>query len=437
MTLNTNEYFNVKGGKPLEGKIKLAGAKNAATKMLVASLLTKDECVLDNFPNIGDTEIAVELCRILGSEIKISGSTVTIQTKEIKNTKVEALSRRNRIPILALGPLLTRVGEAEVPVVGGDKIGARPVDLHIDSLKMMGAEIEVVNDTYRARAPQGLKGTEISLKYPSVGATEQIIMSAVMAKGRTILRNSAIEPEIIDLIKLLQKMGAIIELGTNRVISIFGVPELHGAKHKILSDRNEAVSFASLAVATSGRIFVEGASQDHLITFLNNLRRIGGEYEVEENGIWFWRAKKLEGIKVETDTHPGFMTDWQQPFVVLLTQSDGASVVHETVYEDRFGYTKDLNLMGANIRVVKECLGDLPCRFKDSLSAHSAIIYGPTKLKGQELTVPDLRAGIAHLIAALVAEGESTIRGIHEIDRGYENIDERLRSLGAEIKRIS
>ncbi len=434
--INNESSFIVKGGKPLEGKIKLSGAKNAATKVLIASLLTDEECVFENFPNIGDTEIALELCRVLGSEIVIDGSTVSIKTPTIKNTKVEALSRKNRIPILALGPLLTRMGVGEVPIVGGDKIGARPVDLHIESLKILGAEVTVGENSYKAEAPNGLKGAEVTLKYPSVGATEQVIMAAVLAKGKTILRNSAVEPEIMDLIKLLQKMGAIIELGTNRVISIFGVSLLHGARHRILSDRNEAVSFASLAVATSGKIFVEGAEQDHLITFLNNLRRIGGEYEVEENGIWFWKGRKLEGIKVETDTHPGFMTDWQQPFVVLLTQSDGASVVHETVYEDRFGYVKDLNLMGANIRVVRECLGDLPCRFKDSLSLHSAIIYGPTKLKGSELTVPDLRAGIAHLIAALVADGQSTIKGISEIDRGYEKIDERLKSLGADISRV-
>ncbi len=428
--------FVVEGGRPLKGTVRLAGAKNAATKMLVASLLTDEECVLENFPEIGDTGVVLELCRILGSDISAEGSVVKIKTPEITRTKVETLSRRNRIPILALGPLLTRKGVGEVPMVGGDKIGPRPVDMHVEALKSLGAEIEATEKSYQAKAPHGLKGTEITFRYPSVGATEQVLMAAVLARGKTIMRNAAVEPELIDLIKVLQKMGAIIELGTNRVISIYGVERLRGFKHKILGDRNEAVSFACLAVATGGRIFVEGAEQEHLITFLNNLRRVGGEYEVAENGIWFWRERKLTGLKVETDTHPGFMTDWQQPFTVLLTQSDGASVVHETVYEDRFGYTKDLNLMGANIRVVNECLGDLPCRFKDSLSPHSAVISGPTKLHGAELTVPDLRAGIAHLIGALVAEGKSTIKGISEIDRGYEKIDERLRNLGADIKRI-
>lgn len=431
-----DEKFIVRGGKSLEGNIRLSGAKNAATKILIASLLTDEECILENFPEIGDTKIVLELCGMLGSAIETGDHTVKIRTKEITNTKISGLSRRNRIPILALGPLLTRVGVGEVPVVGGDKIGPRPVDMHLESLKLLGAEVETDGTSYKAKAPHGLKGTEITLKYPSVGATEQIVMAAVLARGKTILRNAAVEPEIMDLVKVLQKMGAIIELGTNRVISVYGVEKLRGFKHKILPDRNEAVSFACLAVATAGKIFVEGAEQEHLITFLNSLRRIGGEYDVAENGIWFWRARELNGIKVETDTHPGFMTDWQQPFTILLTQANGASVIHETVYEDRFGYTKDLNLMGADITVVNECLGDLPCRFKDSLCPHSAIIQGPTKLKGREITVPDIRAGIAHLLAALVAEGESTIKGVQEIDRGYEKIDERLKTLGADIKRI-
>ncbi len=429
------EKFIVQGGKSLEGKIRLSGAKNAATKILIASLLTDKECVLENFPEIGDTKIVLELCGMLGSAIETGDHTVKIRTREITNTKISGLSRRNRIPILALGPLLSRVGTGEVPVVGGDKIGPRPVDMHIEGLKTLSAEVETDGNSYKAGAPHGLKGAEITLKYPSVGATEQIVMAAVLARGKTILRNAAVEPEIMDLIKVLQKMGAIIELGTNRVVSVYGVKKLRGFRHKILSDRNEAVSFACLAVATSGKIFVEGALQEHLITFLNNLRRIGGEYDVAENGISFWRTRNLNGIKIETDTHPGFMTDWQQPFTVLLTQADGSSVVHETVYEDRFEYAKDLNLMGADITVVNECLGDLPCRFKDSPCPHSAIIKGPTKLRGREIMVPDIRAGIAHLLAAMVAEGESTIKGIDEIDRGYERIDERLRSLGADIER--
>lgn len=436
MEKQQEECFVVKGGSSLRGEIELSGAKNAATKMMIASLLTDEECIFENFPDIGDTAITAQLCRTLGSEISLSGSTLSIKTPSIITTEVSSLSRRNRIPILAVGPLIVRSGEAKIPIVGGDKIGPRPIDMHLESLKSLGAIISVEADHYHAIAPQGLCGAEIDLRYPSVGATENTILASVLAKGRTVIRNAAIEPEVIDLIKMLQNMGAIIELGANRRIAIYGVSSLHGTRYRILPDRNEAVSFACLAVATSGDIFVRGAIQDHLITFLNTLRRIGGEYEVSAGGIRFWRASTLKGIEVETDTHPGFMTDWQQSLAVLLTQSEGHSVIHETVYEDRFHYTRDLNLMGAKIKVTEKCLGDVFCRFKDSNHPHSAMIFGPTVLGSRELTVPDLRAGIAHIIAALTAKGESIIRGIEEIDRGYAKIDERLKPLGADIRRM-
>lgn len=430
------EIFIVEGGKPLKGEIQLAGAKNAATKILMASLLTQEECILENFPIIGDTDIALEICRAIGSKIYIEKNTLHIKTPKILNNKVINLSRRNRIPILTLGILLSRVGEGEVQKLGGDKIGPRPVDMHLEALKALGAYIEETENSYKAKTNKKLHGAEITLRYPSVGATEQVIMASVLAEGKTVLKNAAMEPEIIDLIKVLQKMGAIIELGVDRVITIYGVDKLNGFKHHIIYDRNEAVSFACLATATNGKVLVKGANQEHLITFLNSLRRIGGEYEVKKDGILFWRKRTLSGIKIETDTHPGFMTDWQQPFIVLLTQAHGVSIIHETVYEDRFGYTKELNKMGADIKVVTECLGTLNCRFKDKGFLHSAIVDGPKYLKGSEINIPDLRAGIATIIAALVAEGESIITGVKEVDRGYEKIDTRLMSLGANIKRV-
>lgn len=429
--------FVIKGGNKLAGEIKLAGAKNAATKMLIASLLTSEPCVLENFPDIGDVKITEELCRSVGSKISREGSVLKIETPVITNSKVVSLSRRNRIPILALGPLLARTGEAEVPVLGGDKIGARPVDIHIAALGKMGAKIEILADRFSATAPDGLHGAEIEFRYPSVGATENTILAAVLAKGRTIIRNAAIEPEIADLIKMLQNMGAIISVGTDRAIMIDGVEKLRGVHHQIMPDRNEAVSFACLAVATDGRVLVKGAQQDVLSTFLNVLRKIGGEYSATEDGIEFWRTAPgpLRPIALETGTHPGFMTDWQQPTAVLLTQADGESTIHETVYEDRFGYAQDLNLMGADIKVQAKCLGESACRFSGKTFQHSAEITGPSKLRGAHLTVRDLRSGIAHVIAALTAEGESVIEGIEELDRGYENLEERLRKLGANIKR--
>lgn len=427
----------IEGGRPLNGEIKLAGAKNAATKMMVASLLTDELCELENFPEIGDTEITAELCRAIGSEIKIKNNKAEIYTPKIKQVSALSLTRRNRIPILTLGPLLARAGEAEVPVVGGDKIGARPVDMHLKALKEMGAEIETSKNSYKARAPHGLRGVNIKFRYPSVGATENIMFAAVLAEGKTSILNAAIEPEIISLIEMLQKMGAIIELGANRAIYIDGVKKLRGVKHEIIPDRNEAVSFACLAAATEGRIKVKNAIQNHLLTFLNAFRKIGGEYEVNKDGITFWKNNDLRGIEIETDTHPGFMTDWQQPFAVLLTQAGGVSMIHETIYEDRFGYAKDLNSLGANIQVFTKCLGELPCRFNGMNFGHSARIYGRASLRGSKLTVRDLRSGIAHVIAALVASGKSEIDGAEEIYRGYEKIDERLRMLGARITRVS
>ena len=430
-----NQSFIIEGGYPLNGKIKLSGAKNAATKMMVASLLTDEEVVLENCPDLGDVQITAELCNMVGSKIKREKGILKIKTPKITNHRVKELSRKNRIPILALSPLLHRIGKAEVPIVGGDKIGPRPVNFHINSLEQMGAKIKETDSSYVAQADK-LKGVNIELDYPSVGATENIILAGVLAKGRTIISNAAVEPEILDLIKMLQKMGAIIELGANRKIYIEGVEKLRGATHRVLPDRNEAVSFAVMAIATDGDIVVEEAQQINLITFLNTIRRIGGEFKVEKNSIRFFRAGKLKPIELETDTHPGFMTDWQQPMVVLLTQANGTSVIHETVYEDRFGYINELNKMGADITVFSRCLGEIPCRFSEKNHPHSAVIKGPTPLKGIEMEIHDIRAGCAHVIAALIASGESKIRGIEHLDRGYERFEEKLLSLGAKMKRV-
>jgi len=430
--------FLVRGGKPLNGEVKVSGAKNAASKMMVASLLTSEPCAFGNFPDIGETQITAELCRTIGSGVSISHGTVKIHTPEIKSSRVLQLSRRNRIPILALGPLLVRSGEAEVPILGGDKIGPRPVDLHIKALEALGAEIQVTQASYKAAAPNGLRGALIKLDFPSVGATENAILASVLAKGRTVIMNAALEPEIVDLIKMLQKMGAIIEFGSDRDIYIDGVSKLCGVNHDVLPDRNEAVSFACLAIATGGKILVRDAIQEHLITFLNTVRRLGAEYEVVEEGIIFSRPNlHLRPLTIETGSHPGFMTDWQQPLAVVLTQAEGDSVIHETIYEDRFGYSGDLNSIGAKIEVLTDCPSESWCRFVGKKLGHVAIIHGPTKLRGGgRFQIRDLRSGIVDVIAALTADGESEIDGMEEIDRGYENIDERLRGLGAKIERV-
>ncbi len=428
--------LTIQGGKPLKGEIAISGAKNAASKLMVASLLTDEECVFENVPEIGEVELVSELCAGLGSHIERHGKTLRARTMAMGNLSSPlSQSRKNRIPILTLGPLLARVGEAEIPFLGGDKIGARPVDFHIKALRAMGAVIEAKEQSYKATSPHGLKGTEITLDFPSVGATESVMLSAVLAEGKTVIKNAAREPEVKDLLRFLQKMGALIELGPNREIYIEGVKKLHGAEHEVMPDRNEAASFASLALASSGEIFVKNAIQDHLVSYLNAVRRVGGEYEVQKDGILFRRANGLKAVKIETDTHPGFMTDWQQPLAVVLTQAKGESMIHETIYDNRFAYAADLNAMGAKMQVSDKCFSESPCRFAGKGFLHSAKIMGPTKLHGTKLTVRDLRSGIVDIIAALIADGESIINGIEEIDRGYEKIDERLRVLGADIVR--
>lgn len=428
------QKLRIVGGKPLAGRVRLAGTKNSINKVLIASLLTPEPVRFENVPAIGEADIVVELCQAIGSSVSRTGNTLTIETPEIVNPRVKELSRKNRIPILAIGPLLVRAGVAEVPTVGGDYLGPRPVDFHLAILEKLGAVIEV-GETIRARAT-GLHGNAIVLPYPSVGATETAILSAVCARGLTHVANAATEPEVTDLIKLLQKMGAIIEIGTNRSITIEGVSSLHGAEHRIMPDRIEAASFAVMALATSGDVLVEEAVQEHLITFLNAVRRIGGDYEIKPDGIRFFRRGALKPAHIETDTHPGFMTDWQQPFSVLMTEAPGESIIHETVYEDRFNYTEDLRRMGADITVVTDCLGSLPCRFRGRRYNHTALIRGATPLKATEIAMRDIRAGMAHIIAALIAEGATTINGLDQIDRGYERIDARIRELGGVIERV-
>jgi len=434
MAQPSREYYQVTGGTPLAGEIQVAGAKNAATKILLATILSAEPSVITNVPDLVDTAVVAELIRSIGGRITQRGEQWTIDTPTITNPAVGPLSRRNRLPILALGPLLTRAKQAEVPVVGGDAIGPRPVNFHTTALRAMGAEITGRSDRYLART-SGLHGATIQLPYPSVGATENIILAAVCARGRTVIRNGAVEPEIIDVVQLLQNMGAIIELGTNRTWYIEGVPELHGAHYRVMPDRNEAVSFACLALATGGEIQVNGARQADLMTFLNTVRRIGGGFTINDRGIKFFRPGSLRAIDLETDTHPGYMTDWQQPLITVLTQATGVSHLHETVYEDRLGYTGALQAMGASLETTTDCLGQLPCRWWAQGFQHSCTVTGPAALHGAEVTMPDIRAGMAHLIAALTATGISRLWGIEHIDRGYQQLDQRLGALGARLKR--
>ncbi|MBU1126238.1 MAG: UDP-N-acetylglucosamine 1-carboxyvinyltransferase [Patescibacteria group bacterium] len=426
--------LKITGGKALHGSVKIAGAKNAASKMILASLLTDQEVQVRNVPLQEETDIAKELIEMVGATVKIEDHTLIATTKEIKTTSIMALSRKNRLSILLAAPILHRKGEVHLPFPGGDKIGARPLDFHVEALKKMGVHIDELDDGYHMTVTGRLKGALIELPYPSVGATETVIYAGVLAEGRTVIKNAAIEPEIMDLIMMLQKMGAVIEVGVGRHIEIVGVERLEGCEHSVLPDRLEAASFACIALATRGEIFCEGASHKDMITFLNAVRLIGGEYEVREDGILFRGASKYQGMQLETDTYPGFSTDWQQPFVVALTQAEGTSVVHETVYQARFGYTEVLNQMGADITLFDNCLGEIKCRFADQNYKHSAVIKGPSKLKATSMTVPDIRAGLAYVAAALVADGTSEIDGVEHLERGYEDLYGKLESIGASIE---
>ncbi|GAB3683949.1 UDP-N-acetylglucosamine 1-carboxyvinyltransferase [Angustibacter aerolatus] len=419
----------------------MRGAKNLVSKAMVASLLGESVSRLRGVPEIADVRIVSGLLELHG--VDVSGGPddgeLVLDPTNVERAHVadiDAHAGSSRIPILFCGPLLHRLGEAFIPDLGGCRIGERPINYHMDVLRQFGAEVEKRPEGLRIHAPKRLQGTKIALPFPSVGATEQVLLTAVRAEGLTELRNAATEPEILDLIAVLQKMGAIISVDIDRVVRIEGVDRLEGFNHRAIPDRIEAASWASAAFATRGEIFVEGASQPDMMTFLNVFRKIGGAFEVDDRGIRFWRdADPKRAVVLETDVHPGFMTDWQQPLVVALTQTSGLSIVHETVYENRLGFTRALNDMGATIQLYRECLGGLPCRFGQRNFLHSAVVSGPTKLHGAEIEVPDLRGGFSYLIAALAAEGDSRVHGIELIYRGYERFLDKLDAVGANYER--
>ncbi|MCC7357707.1 UDP-N-acetylglucosamine 1-carboxyvinyltransferase [Candidatus Uhrbacteria bacterium] len=426
--------YQVRGGVTLQGSVDIPGAKNAASKEIVASLMADDVVYLSNVPRIGEIDLTIKLAEDVGARIRRRGTKLEIDPRTMTTSQVStSFSRKNRIPILLLGPLLHRFGEAVIPALGGDAIGARPINFHLEALQKMGAEIIHDGETYIAKATR-LHGQVIQLPYPSVGATENVMLAAVKAKGTTVICNAAVEPEVVDLAMLLQSMGAIIHQDVNRKWIIEGVESLHGATHRIIPDRLVAASFAVAAAITGGDVFVKDARQVDLLSFLNVFRRLGIKYEIQEDGIRFFGHTDLKPIAIETDVHPGFMTDWQQPLVVMLTQANGVSIVHETVYEDRFGYTDALKKMGAKIQLHHECLGSKPCRFVNRDYRHSAIIVGPTKLKAAHIVVPDIRAGFSYLLAALISNGTSILTGVDHLERGYEDLIGKMNSLGANIQ---
>lgn len=441
-----NDKLVVHGGSPLRGEIQVRGAKNLVPKAMVAALLGETPSTLRNVPAVRDVEVVTGLLEAHGVIVTDLGEDgLVLDPTKVEQASVDEINVHagsSRIPILFCGPLLHRLGHAFIPDLGGCRIGDRPIDFHLDALRQFGATVEKTPEGLHLSAPQRLRGTKLVLPYPSVGATEQVLLTAVRAEGITELRNAAIEPEIIDLIALLQKMGALISVQTDRVIRITGVDRLDGYTHTALSDRLEAASWACAALATQGDIYVQGASQVDMMTFLNVFRSVGGAFDIHDRsgsdggGIRFWHpGDELKSMAIETDVHPGFQTDWQQPLVVALTQATGLSIIHETVYENRLGFTDALMSMGANIQLYRECLGGTPCRFGQRNFRHSAVISGPTKLHAADLVIPDLRGGFSYLIAALAATGTSQVFGVDLIQRGYGDFDGKLNALGARVER--
>lgn len=439
------EKFIVHGGKPLNGTISLAGAKNVALKLCVAAVLTDEEIMLRNVPDIRDMHGMMELLTHIGLTCSFTDNILRVRNSNRIATRIPLeLGAKLRTSSLFMGPLLSRYGEAMIPNPGGCRIGARPIDRHIDALKIMGADISYNSDDgyFHAHAPE-LRGAEIPFGKNTHTGTEAVILSAVLASGRTVIRNAAEEVEIDDLISMLNSMGASVRRDTGRTIIIDGVPRLHGTEYTVMSDRNEEVTLAVLALASDGEITVRKSQAKNLGAFLSLLRQAGAAYTVlDDETTRYARSGRLKRTDVITLPHPGFMTDWQAPWALLMTQATGESTIHETVFESRFSYVSELVKMGAKIDFFNPSVPD-PGNFYNfnwqdrKNGTYQAIrIRGPVKLHNAVLDMSDLRAGATLLIASLIAGGESILYGVDQIDRGYEAIDIRLGVLGADISRV-
>ncbi|MBI1301711.1 MAG: UDP-N-acetylglucosamine 1-carboxyvinyltransferase [Alphaproteobacteria bacterium] len=418
------DKIRIIGGQQLNGDIPISGAKNCALKLMCASLLTGETMTFGNSPNsLRDMQSQTELLEYLGCKVNRDGSSMTVDANDIKTyTAPYDIVRKMRGSILVLGPLLARFGEAKVSLPGGCAIGTRPVDLHIKGLEEMGAEIKLEEGYINAKAPKGgLKGTKILFPKVSVGATENLLMAATLAKGETVLGNAAKEPEIVDLGECLIEMGAkITGLGTD-TIRIEGVKSLNGTSHNILPDRIETGTYIIAAGMTGGTVTLKNTRIDHLSAPLGYLSQCGIEVEQDGNDITVHRkAKRIKGVDIMTEPYPGFPTDLQAQFMAMLTLCDGAGMVTETIFENRFMHVPELNRMGADITV----------------QGRSAIVRGVPSLKGAEVMATDLRASVALVLAGLVAEGETVVNRIYHLERGYEDIVGKLSNVGAKIEKI-
>jgi len=436
--------YIINGGNQLSGEVSIAGAKNVALKAIVAACLTSEKVILENVPKISDVHYMLEMVRDFGGEVEENEGTVTIEVKDIKNIRLPLETAiKMRTSSLFFAPFIVRKGEAEIPNPGGDKIGARRIDMHIEGLEKIGVNIYSKEDGYFYAEAENLKSANYRFKKNTHTGTEQMILASVMINGETILENCAQEPEVDELIELLNKMGAKIKRASPRTIKIDGVKKLNGTKFRIKSDRNEAVTFAIISALTGGNIWLKNVDKEFLENFMYEFRKVGGEIEENKSGLLrFYIVDKINASNIKTEIYPGFMTDWQGPWCVLMTQAEGESVIHETIYEDRFQYVHELKKMGAQIELFNPKVEN-PDKFYNfnyedctSETRHAIRIKGKTKLNNAVLTMMDLRAGATLVLASLIARGESVIYGVEQIERGYEKFDERLKKLGADIKYI-
>ena len=417
------EKLVIHGGKPLQGTVRVSGAKNAVLPIIVASMLGTTQSTLTEIPKLADVHTVCDVIASLGVHIEHpERDTLVIDAHELTSTTAPYdLVRRMRASFLVMGPLLARKGRAQISLPGGCSIGARPIDLHLKAFEAMGAVINLENGDIEATAPNGLKGAQIYLDFPSVGATENILMAASMADGMTVLENAAEEPEIVDLATYLNSMGANIRGAGTNVIRIEGVKELHGANHAVIPDRIEAGTFMVGAAMTQGNVFVENTISEHLKPLISKLKEVGAEVQEEIDGIRVIGHEPLRPADIKTLPYPGFPTDMQAQFMALTTICQGTSVVTETVFENRFMHVDEFKRMGAKIRI----------------EGRSAIVEGVPRLKGASVNATDLRAGAALVLAGLVAEGETEVGYLYHIDRGYDNLVLKLQRLGADIVRVN
>ncbi len=412
--------FIINGGKKLSGEIEVYGAKNAAIKMIAASILMTGEVVLNNIPDILDINNLNEILIRMGASVQRSDHQLFINTANLKPVDPDpGLVRAMRASVVLVGPLLARFGKVSIPHPGGDKIGARPIDLHIKAFQTLGCQVTQESNKYSFSCQHSQNGT-INFEKITVTGTENIILFAALGKNTITIENAAIEPEIIDLIEFLKKAGAKISVN-DRKITVFGQEKLVGLKHSCIPDRLEAATFAVLAAASGSELKVKDIYADHLKPFLQKFKAIGVKFEIDDNLLHIKKSGELVATDITTAVYPDFSTDWQPPIGLLLTQARGKSAIRENVHENRLGYLSKLKLMGANINI---------------LNANQAEIIGPTKLHGAEIESLDIRAGATLLIAGLIADGRTIINQAENIDRGYEKIEERLRQLGADIRRI-